>query len=169
MRPSHSAAYWKKTLALECHPEGGWFVESYRSGESISPSALPERYGGARAFSTAIHFLLEGGGFSALHRLKSDEMWHFYSGDPLLIHIITSAGVHETILLGSDPGKGQRFQAVVPAGCWFGAECEGGYSLVGCTVAPGFDFSDFEMASRDLLSEMFPHHAALIGRLTRAR
>ena len=168
MSPYLTAAYWKKTLGLECHPEGGWFAESYRAGESIPSGALPERFGGARPFSTAIHFLLEQGEISALHRLKSDEMWHFYAGDPLLIHIIPPDGSYDTIRLGSDPCGGERFQAVVPAGSWFGAECSGSFSLVGCTVAPGFDFSDFEMASRVLLSDSFPQHAALIERLTRA-
>ncbi|MBK5273987.1 MAG: cupin domain-containing protein [Desulfuromonadales bacterium] len=163
----HNAAYWTRTLGLAQHPEGGWFAESYRAAESIPAAALPERFSGPRSFCTAIHFLLEQGDFSALHRLKSDEIWHFYAGEPLAVHVITPAGQHQQILLGSNPEQGERFQAMVPAGCWFGAEATGELSLVGCTVAPGFDFADFEMAAQGELTALFPQHAALIARLTR--
>jgi predicted cupin superfamily sugar epimerase len=161
------AAYWIKTLGLTQHPEGGWFAESYRAAESIPAAALPERFNGPRSFCTAIHFLLEQGDFSALHRLKSDELWHFYAGEPLTVHVITPAGKHERILLGGNPEQGERFQAMVPAGCWFGAETHERFALVGCTVAPGFDFADFEMAAQAELLASFPQHAALILRLTR--
>ena len=165
----HTAADWINHLHLNRHPEGGWFVESYRATETIPAEALPARFEGARSFSTAIHFLLEQGDFSALHRLKSDEMWHFYAGLPLTVHIITPAGEYREIRLGAAPELGECFQAFVPAGCWFGAESCGEYSLVGCTVAPGFDFSDFEMAGRTALTAIFPQHAALITRMTRCR
>ena len=165
----HNAAFWIEHLKLTRHPEGGWFRESYRAVESIPEAGLPARFQGGRSFSTAILFLLEQGDISALHRLKSDEVWHFYEGAPLTVHVITPDGEYREILLGRDPEKGERFQAVVPAGCWFGAEPAGGvgFSLVGCTVAPGFDFSDFEMARCTELESLFPDHAALIRRMTR--
>jgi predicted cupin superfamily sugar epimerase len=162
-----SPDYWIKVLHLVPHPEGGWFAESYRAMESIPAAALPERFTGSRSLCTAIHFMLEEGQVSALHRLKSDEIWHFYAGDPLAVHVITSEGSYQTILLGSNPERGERFQIVVPAGCWFGSECSGRFALVGCTVAPGFDFADFEMARQSELTDRFPQHAALIARMTR--
>jgi len=164
----HSAEYWIEILALNRHPEGGWFAETYRAGESIPADALPVRFHGQRSFCTAIYFLLERGDFSALHRIKSDEIWHFYAGSPLTVQVITSGGELQEILLGRDPSKGQRLQAVVPAGCWFGAETRGSFALVGCTVAPGFDFTDFEMAEQAALLERFPQHGSLIKRLTRS-
>jgi predicted cupin superfamily sugar epimerase len=163
----HSAYFWIETLGLTRHPEGGWFGETYRSAETISADALPERFRGARSLCTAIYFLLEQGEFSALHRINSDEIWHFYAGAPLMVQVITPDGDHQQILLGSTPDRGERLQAVVPAGCWFGAESCGGFSLVGCTVAPGFDFEDFEMARCAELSKEFPQYGALITRLTR--
>lgn len=156
-------------LELARHPEGGWFKESYRSGEAIGAEALPERFGGERSFCTAIYFLLEEGDISALHRIKSDELWHFYAGAPLTVQVVTPAGEHRELRLGQDLQKGESFQAVVPAGCWFGAELSGsgGYALVGCTVAPGFDFADFEMAKREELLRDYPDLQELILRLTR--
>jgi len=164
----HAAAtYWIDHLRLNRHPEGGWFRETYRAAETLPADALPARFVGPRSFSTAIHFLLEQGDFSALHRLRSDEIWHFYDGDPLTVHVITPEGERYEILLGPDAEQGERFQAVVPAGCWFGAEPSGGYSLVGCTLAPGFEFSDFEMGDREGLTILFPEHSSLVARLTR--
>ena len=166
---THSASYWVEQLALTRHPEGGWFRESYRSAELIPCSALPERFDEERSFSTAIYFLLEGGEISALHRLKSDEIWHFYEGASLVVQIIEPEGNHYTLQLGRDLDRGEQLQAVVPAGCWFGAELIGFgmYTLVGCCVAPGFDFNDFEMASGEELIALFPQHEALIRRMTR--
>jgi uncharacterized protein len=160
-----------KELELARHPEGGWYRESYRCAEGVRADALPERFGGQRSFCTAIYFLLERGDISALHRIKADEMWHFYSGSPLTVHIITPAGEQRQLVLGSDLLSGASFQGVVPAGCWFGAEIsgEGDYALVGCTVAPGFDFADFEMADRNELLLQYPVHAEMIGRLTKSR
>jgi hypothetical protein len=163
------AQYWIRTLDMKRHPEGGCFRETYRAEESIPAEGLPERFGGARSFSTAIHFLLERGEFSAFHRIRSDEIWHFYDGHPLRLHVLGADGRLESPLLGRDPGRGQRLQVVVPAGAWFAAEVEddGAFALVGCTVAPGFDFADFEMAScRDLLAA-FPGQRERIVRLVR--
>lgn len=158
------------TLELVRHPEGGWFRETYRSGETVPAQALPERFTGSRVFSTAIYFLLEAGDISALHRIRSDEVWHFYAGSALLIHCIFPDGGYQALRLGANLAAGERFQMVVPAGCWFGAElAEEGFALVGCTVSPGFDFADFEMADQQQLTETYPQHAELITRMTRDR
>ncbi|NVN90034.1 MAG: cupin domain-containing protein [Desulfuromonadales bacterium] len=163
----HSATFWINTLGLIPHPEGGWFRETYRASESIPPAGLPDRFNGPRSLCTAIYFLLERGQFSALHRIRSDEIWHFHEGAPLIVSVLTPEGEQYDIPLGRDAKSGERFQAVVPAGCWFGAEPQGDFSLVGCTVAPGFDFNDFEMADRTDLTSRFPQHGTLIQHLTR--
>lgn len=155
-------------LGLERHPEGGWFRETYRAAEQVDAAALPQRYGGVRSFCTSIYFLLEEGDFSALHRIKSDEVWHFHAGCSLVVHVILPGGGYQALHLGSDLEAGERFQAVVPAGSWFGAELKGeGFGLAGCTVAPGFEFSDFELAGRDALASRYPQYAGLINRMTR--
>jgi len=163
------ARFWREKLGLEKHPEGGYFRQTYRSDVSISKDALPGGFTGARAVSTAIYFLLEGENFSAFHRLRSDEMWHFYAGSPLLVHVIDLSGKHSTIFLGGAPDVGQTFQAVVPAGCWFASHVADwkSWALVGCTVAPGFEFADFEMGKREELAGEYPQHRELIARLTR--
>jgi predicted cupin superfamily sugar epimerase len=151
------------------HTEGGYYKETYRSGETIEAYALPETFAGKRNFSTAIYFLLEQGNFSAFHRIKSDECWHFYAGDTLNIYVLQLNGTLEIIKLGSNIKNGETFQAVVPAGCWFAsAPAQGGsYCFVGCTVAPGFDFSDFELAKADELIREYLQHETLIKALTR--
>jgi predicted cupin superfamily sugar epimerase len=163
------AAYWVERLRMQSHPEGGYFAESYRSPETIAAGALPARFSGPRAFSTAIYFLLEGHHVSALHRIGADEVWHFYAGNPLDVFVISEDGDLQTIRLGQNPDAGEVFQAVVPAGRWFGAKPvqPDGYALVGCTVAPGFDFRDFELADRAALLTQFPQHRAVIESLTR--
>lgn len=155
-------------LGLERHPEGGWFRETYRATEMVPYAALPNRFSGDRSFCTAIYFLLKKGEFSVSHRIKSDELWHFHAGASMTIHVITPEGDYWTLPLGADLFAGDSFQTVVPAGCWFGAEVtgEGEFSLVGCTVAPGFDFADFEIAERESLLRQFPAHKELIQRLT---
>ena len=163
------ATYWVEKYQMQPHPEGGYFVETYRAAEVLSQSALPARFGGERAFSTAIYFLLESHHVSALHRIQSDELWHFYAGGPLEVYVIyPDDGRLEVIRLGADPEAGEVFQAVVPAGTWFGSRPAAGstYSLVGCTVAPGFDFADFELAERANLLAKCPQHRALIEALT---
>lgn len=158
-----------KKYNLLPHPEGGWYKETYRSAELVPAEALPGRFSGARAFSTAIYFLLEQGNFSAFHRIKSDECWHFYAGDPLEVYVIQHNGALDIIRLGNDSNKDQVFQYVVPANCWFASKpaANSSYCFVGCTVAPGFDFADFEMAQADLLSNEFPAHATIIQQLCR--
>ena len=154
---------------LEPHPEGGFFRETYRSSEYFSATALPDRYGADRSFSTAIYYLLPEGAQSRLHRLKSDEFWHFYLGGPLELIQISPDGAVEEIALGHDISSGQQLQHLVPAGYWFGAQpmSESDFSFVGCTVSPGFDFSDFEMGDRDRLIKLFPAARTVIERLTK--
>ncbi|NQU39847.1 MAG: cupin domain-containing protein [Lentisphaerae bacterium] len=160
-----TADEWIERLGLVPHPEGGWFREVYRSHERIAQDALPERFGGSRVFSTAIYFLLNAGEVSHLHQINQDEVWHFYDGEPLRLHRIRPDGEHIDTFVGHS--EDALPLAVVPAGDFFGAEVAGeGYSLVGCTVAPGFDFADFEMPSRDELYQRFPQHGELIQRLT---
>jgi hypothetical protein len=164
-----SARFWIDQLQLERHPEGGYYRETYRAAESIAATALPMRYKGSRNYATMIYYLLRSGDFSALHRLPSDEIWHFYDGAPLDIHIIDANGQYRKACLGNDPCQGQSFQVVIAAGCWFAATVtmESGYTLAGCTVSPGFDFADFELADRQTLTECYPAHADLIRKLTR--
>jgi predicted cupin superfamily sugar epimerase len=151
------------------HPEGGYYKETYRSEELIDKKALPIRFNGNRHFATAIYFLLEKGNFSAFHRIQSDEVWHFYSGQALDIFVIHTNGELEKIQLGSEIEKGQTFQATVPAGSWFASvpADETLFSFVGCTVSPGFDFMDFELAKRKELVAAYPQHAPLIEKLCR--
>ena len=156
-------------LGLIKHPEGGWYRETYRSNEQISGDALPNCFGGPRSCCTAIYFLLEQDDYSALHRIKSDELWFFHGGAGLTIHLLTADGICSAIRLGADIAAGEVLQAMVPGGTWFGAEMSGAgaYSLVSCAVAPGFDFTDFEMGDRTTLLIQYPEHQALIARLTR--
>ncbi|MFN8244655.1 MAG: cupin domain-containing protein [Ferruginibacter sp.] len=154
---------------LQPHPEGGWFKETYRSNEEIQLGALPARFGGNRVFSTAIYYLLEQGNFSAFHRIKSDECWHFYAGGPLQIYTLDPTGVMSITTLGTAIEQGQVFQHTVPANCWFASRPAPGsaFCFAGCTVAPGFDFADFEMAEKQRLLSRFPEQQALIHELCR--
>lgn len=168
-----NASYYIQALHLQAHPEGGYFAETYRAAETIVQSALPDRFSGSRSYGTAIYFLLENTQFSALHRIQSDEVWHFYAGGPLTISVISPGGELTTIRLGNRTDRGEVFQAVVKAGCWFGSSPAGlsaepatDFSLVGCTVAPGFDFADFELGNRAALLAEFPQHQSVINRLT---
>lgn len=163
------AQHWIDRLHLQPHPEGGFFRETYRAALKLPHAALPG-HGGDRSASTAIYFLLAGDQFSAFHRIRSDELWHFYAGSGLIVHVIEPGGNYHELLLGSNADHGEQFQAVVPAGCWFGSSLRQSdtYALVGCTVAPGFDFADFEIAGREALAAQFPQHRSIIARLTRA-
>jgi predicted cupin superfamily sugar epimerase len=159
-----------KRLSLEPHPEGGFFRETYRSPENVPGTALPLRFEGERSLATAIYFLLGPGDFSAFHRILSDETWHYYSGtSALIVHILEPNMGYRQIRLGSQWESGEVFQDTVPAGAWFASEPADaeGYALVGCTVSPGFDFRDFELANAEKLSAIFPEHAAMIARLCR--
>jgi predicted cupin superfamily sugar epimerase len=165
-----SARYWIDKLNLTAHPEGGYYRESYRSELSIAREALPPQFTGARLVSTAIYFLLEGENFSAFHRLRSDELWHFYAGSPITVHVIEPDGAYTVITLGSDPEAGEVLQAVVKAGRWFASHVRDprSFALAACTVAPGFDFADFELGKRAELVRCYPQHRTLIESLTRS-
>ena len=170
MKNLKPAIYWIEKYTLRPHPEGGYYSETYRANEKVPVNALPARFAGDRSFSTGIYFLLETHNFSAFHRIKSDEMWHFYAGEALEIFVIDEEKREmQVIRLGDDPEKGETFQAVVPAGAWFASRPAQGsaYALVGCTVAPGFDFADFEMAERRALQMQFPEFGQIIQELTR--
>ena len=194
-----------KTLQLQEHPEGGYYRETYRSTGVISKRELGKDYSDLRHFSTCIYYLLTANTFSAFHRIPQDEIWHFYQGSPLRIHIITAEGDYQKIDLGSlskvsfeeqekqeQEEQGRVFaqsvlpQGIVPGKSWFAAEVLGRdkdkevhssiqdnvqensiYALVGCTVAPGFHFADFELAQRENLISEFPQYSELITRLTR--
>lgn len=167
MTISKDATYWIRKLYLKPHPEGGCYRQTYKADLVLPNESLPT-FTGPRPASTAIYFLLEGENFSAFHCLRSDELWHFYLGETLLIHMIEADGRYFTIQLGTDTDAGDMFQGVVKAGCWFASEMKDGksFALVGCT-APGFDFDDFELAEREELARSYPQHRALIDRLTR--
>lgn len=157
-----------KMLGLKPHPaEGGYFRETYRSGDTLGPDCLPPRYSGERPVSTAIYYLITPSSFSSLHRLKTDEIFHFYAGDPVVLLLLCPGGEGRTVILGPDIGGGQVPQAVVPMGCWQGALLADGGScaLLGTTVAPGFDFADYEQGDAEALSRKYPDFRSLIGRL----
>jgi len=149
--------------------EGGYFVETYRSPETIAAAALPVRYTSRRCFGTAILYLITSESFSALHRVRSDEVFHFYLGDAVTMLILHPDGRSETLTLGHDILRQQNLQATVPAGSWQGGfVAKGGrFALLGTTVAPGFNFADFELGDRDNLLAAYPSAADLITRLTR--
>ena len=162
-----NASYFINHLQLQPHPEGGYFKETYRAKENIPALALPNRFGGERSFSTSIYYLLRQGERSVFHKIKSDECWNFYEGQTLLIHIIENNGIYQCIKLGKNLMNGEAFQYVVPANTWFASEPAPGslFSLSGCTVAPGFDFADFEIADKKSLLSSFPEHSDIINRL----
>lgn len=161
----HSEALqWIERLQLEPHPEGGFYRVTYQSEVWIPQSGLPTEFAAARRVATSIYYLLSDDDFSALHRLRADELWHFHAGSDLVVHVIDPAGERSDIRIGEG-----NFQAVVKAGNWFGTRLvqQDSFALVGCTVAPGFDFADFEIARREELSRQFPQHRDLITALTR--
>ncbi|MBI3548258.1 MAG: cupin domain-containing protein [Elusimicrobia bacterium] len=155
-------------LKLKPHPEGGFYRETYRAKGVIPKAALGAGFGGERAHSTAIYCLFPKGAVSRFHRIRSDELWHFYIGGPLTIVELRRSGPPKKTVLGPDLKAGQRPQHAVPAGVWFGAYPNDGtpYCLAGCTVAPGFDFSEFELGSRRELLRVFPRARREVLRLT---
>lgn len=158
-----------KILGLKPHPkEGGYFLETYRSSEKISKSDLPERYPCDKNFGTAIYYLLTPGTFSPFHRLPTDELFHFYLGDPVIMIQLHPDGSSNIITLGQDIMNGQQLQVVVPKDSWQGLYLkEGGtFGLMGTTMSPGFDYSDYEEGTREALLEQYPEHFELITRLT---
>jgi len=162
------ARRWIETLGLAPHPEGGYYREVYRSADTIPAAGLPARYGAPRSAATSIYFLLEGRDRSHLHRLRSDEIWCHHAGGVLAIAMILPDGRREDVRLGASPRDGALPQAVLPRGAWFGArlESESDHALIGCVVAPGFEFADFELGRRADLLAAFPQHRELIVELT---
>ncbi len=151
-----------RNLELVPHPEGGHYRQTYISHGQIPAAALPLAFVGPRHYSTAILFLLRHGEYSHLHRIRQDEVWHYHLGGPLRLVMISPEGEVSQVLLGPDLDAGQQVQWVVPAGYWFGAVALGEFTLVGCTVAPGFDFQDFELGRKAGLKAQFPQAAGLI-------
>jgi predicted cupin superfamily sugar epimerase/mannose-6-phosphate isomerase-like protein (cupin superfamily) len=151
--------------------EGPWFTLTYSSSDTLPRAALPERYDGSRAAGSAIIALITKPDFSAMHRLKTDEVWHYYGGEPLQLLVLNPNGSGEVVVLGSDVLGGQKLQYVVPRGSWQGSIPLGkgpdSYSMIGNTLAPSFDYSDFEMGYRTELQQTYPRYAELIGQLTR--
>ena len=158
-----------KNLNLVKHPEGGYYTEIYRSTDKINKEHLPDRFNSSRAFNTAIYFLLTNDDFSSFHKLKADEIWHFYSGSPLILYEIDNDSILHKSVLSSDMTEDTTFTKVVKAGNWLAAEVtqKDSYSLVGCTVSPGFEFDDFELAKREELISLHPQHRNIIEKLTR--
>lgn len=153
---------------LQRHPEGGFYSQSHRSEGVLPASALPSGISGPRLWSTGIYFLLSHGEKSKLHKIAFDEVWNFYLGDPLIVVEITAQGHVKETLLGRDFKQGQNLQYVVKGGTWFGSYLPNGseYAFVGCTVAPGFDFADFEMGDRKKLLGLFPGLKSTVELLT---
>jgi predicted cupin superfamily sugar epimerase len=145
---------------LQSHPEGGWYRETYRSAERVTTSR-----GSVRSATTSIYFLLTAQAFSAFHRLASDETWHFYRGDPVTIEIIDASGAYESRVLEAE----STLQTTIVAGAHFAAHVDApdGYAFVGCDVAPGFEFSEFRLTTRSMLTAAYPHVGPLIARYTR--
>ncbi len=152
---NHNMEYWIKKLNLQKHPEGGWFREIYRSTDTIPGDVLSSGFSGERNISTSIYYLLEGEDKSAFHRIKSDEIWHFYTGSSSIEiwMLIDKKLIKKRV--GKDIENREEFQVVVPKNTWFSAHLtdKDGYTLVGCTVSPGFHFEDFELADDRILSE----------------
>ena len=157
-----------RKLNLQPHPrEDGFFAETHRSRDRITWEALPAFYGGTRCLSTAIYFLLKSGGFSEMHRLRSEEVFHFYMGAPAEMLLLLPDGSGKVLRLGNDLDAGELPQIVVPRFAWQGLVTLGDYTLMGCTVAPGFEYSDFEPGNREDLERQFPEFADAIARRTR--
>ena len=153
-----------RALALVPHPEGGWFRETYRSTERVAPGSLPARFPGARCLATSILYLLPAGGRSHFHRLRSDETWWHHDGGAMHLHLLGAHGLRLVVVGPESP------QAFVPHGTWFAAEPEPGaeFALAGCGTSPGFEYEDFELASRDGLLADYPAQHELVIRFTRS-
>lgn len=165
-----TAEQLKRLLNLQpLATEGGYFAETYRAVESIPRESLPGRYAGPKPFGTAIYFLLTPDTFSTLHRLPTDEIYHFYLGDPVELLQLYPDGSGDVTILGHDLPTGMHLQLTVPHGTWQGSRLRpgGAFALLGTTMAPGFDYTDFEAGHRDILLKTYPAFRYLILALTR--
>ncbi|MDD3858903.1 MAG: cupin domain-containing protein [Bacteroidales bacterium] len=156
-------------LELLPHPEGGFYRETYRANMIIPQSILGKEFSANRNVSTCIYFMLTSDSFSAFHRIKQDEIWHFYRGSALNLYLISPVGEFSVLKIGNDILNDEVPQFVVPAEYWFAAEVveKDSYSLVGCTVAPGFDFADFELAEKETLCKLFSQHKEIVEKFCR--
>jgi uncharacterized protein len=159
------AIYWINKLNLKEHPEGGYFTQAYVSDVIITSS----EHRGPRFACTAIYYLLVEDQFSSFHTMKSDELWHFYDGSSVTLHIIGIDGELYNVKLGKNIENDERFQAVVKSGTWFAASVDDvtAYSLVGCTVSPGFDYQDWRLGDVEELNKLYPRHKSTIEKYTR--
>ena len=159
-----SAEYWINKLGLIKHPEGGYYKENYRSDIYFKNSQNNKR-----SLATSIYYLLEGNDFSSFHKIKSDEIWHFYYGSNIIVHVIGKNSNLSSIIIGNKIQSGnEKIQMVIEKDSWFAAEVDDKslYSLVGCTVIPGFEFDDFELAKKEELVQKYPMYENIIRRLT---
>jgi uncharacterized protein len=164
---NNRAEYLKQSLGLsELVEEGGYYKETYRSDKTI---VLQSEIDGERSISTSIYYLLDGSEFSAFHRLKSDEIWHFYVGSSITLYIIDKIGNLSKVQLGNNSEKGEHFQVLLKAESWFAATVndKSSFALVGCSVSPGFDYRDFELGDRKKLMEAYPQHRSIIEKFTK--
>ena len=165
-----NAAKIRELLRMEAlHGEGGYFAETYKSSLTLPRSVLPSSYPGDRIAASAIYYLLTPDTFSAIHRLRGDEIYHFYLGDPVELLELGVGGTGGVTVLGPDIETAQRLQHVVPAGTWQGSRLVAGgeFALLGTIVSPGFDYADYESAAREELVEQFPKFRDEIAALTR--
>ncbi|WEJ93737.1 hypothetical protein PSN45_001210 [Yamadazyma tenuis] len=156
-----TAAEWAKALNMQKHPEGGYYMESYRSSDIVKSNK-----GNDVALCTSIYFILEDTNPSNFHRIASDELWYFHEGQSLTIHCIYPDGEYKAVRLGKDVENGEVLQFAVPKGVIFGSSVDTGFALVGCMVAPGFVFEEFELFKYDELVSQYPQHQDIIRKLT---
>jgi len=158
-----TVSYWIEHLNLQPHPEGGYYREIFRSEQEV----VRNQSSTVRQACTSIYYLLSGADYSGFHRIASDEIWYFHKGEPLLLHVIDQNGIYGKFEL-ADLETGS-LSIAIKAGCWFAAEIpsKDGYTLASCAVAPGFEFSEFEMAKEANLIELYPSHSLLFNRLCR--
>lgn len=161
--------YWITKLDLKSHPEGGYYKEVFRSEGKIPKACSHNRFGGDRSYVTSVYFLLSHDDFSAFHQLKQDEIWSFHYGSPICVHTIDLDGTYTKYKVGLNIENGETLQCMVKAGQWFcsNIEEENGYAVVGCVVAPGFDFADFELGHTKELLKKFPQHREIIENFSR--
>ena len=169
MEAASRIQFLRQSLELKEHPEGGFYREVYRSADEISHNDITGKFNGNRNYGTSIYFLLTSESFSAFHKINQDETWHFYEGSTIDLHVISPDGAYQKVKIGASLEKGEVFQFTVPGDHWFAAKVEKdeSYALVGCTVAPGFDFEDFTLGEREDLLRQYPDHRGVIEQLTR--